>query len=47
MKQHSIREAWLEDAVRHLEPVFSKAGYAIRQSGCPVAFQLPVALEQP
>ena len=24
-----IREAWLEDAVRHLEPVFSKAGYAI------------------
>jgi hypothetical protein len=29
MKQHSVREAWLEDAVRHLEPVFSKAGYAI------------------
>ena len=29
MKQHTVREAWLEDAVRHLEPVFSKAGYAI------------------
>ena len=29
MKQHSVRESWLEDAVRHLEPVFSKAGYAI------------------
>ena len=29
MKQHSVREAWLEDAVKHLEPVFSRAGYAI------------------
>jgi SprT-like family len=29
MKQHSVRETWLQDAVRHLEPVFSKAGYAI------------------
>ena len=29
MKQHSVREAWLQDAVKHLEPVFSKAGYAI------------------
>ena len=29
MKQHTVREAWLEDAVKHLEPVFSKAGYAI------------------
>ncbi|WP_174222252.1 SprT-like domain-containing protein [Polynucleobacter necessarius] len=29
MKQHTVRETWLEDAVRHLEPVFSKTGYAI------------------
>ena len=26
---HSTREAWLQDGVRHLEPIFAKAGYAI------------------
>ena len=26
---HTLREAWLEAAVKYLEPIFSKAGYAI------------------
>ena len=26
---HTTREAWLQDGVRHLEPIFAKAGYVI------------------